>query len=333
MTANQNNGTKVRIAGTASFCPQKVLTNSDLAKTVDTSDDWITQRTGIKERRIADENTFPSDLGAAAAKKVLVETGTNPLDIELILVGTSNPDRLLPTTACYIQEKLGCKNAGAVDMLAACSGFVYAFSSGVQFVRTGRYKKVLVIGTETLSKMTNYQDRTTCVLFGDAAGAALLEPSNGESDILYTELGADGTLADLIIVPAGCTRMPLTKEILDQNLHLIHMKGREVYKFAVIKLEELCKRALEKSNLTISSLSLFIPHQMNIRIIESVAQKMNIPESKVFINIHKYGNTSSASIPVALDEAIRSGKIKRGDTVLMVALGGGLTWGTILIKF
>ncbi len=324
---------RVRLAATGSTSPPKVLSNQDLSKIVDTNDEWITQRTGIKERRISENGVYPSDLGAEAASKVLQESGTNPLDIELILVGTSNPDQLLPTTACFIQEKLGCKNAGAVDMLAACSGFVYALTTGVQFVKSGVHKKVLVIGAETLSKMTNWNDRSSCVLFGDAAGATLLERSTDNSDVLYTELGADGAQGDLIQVPAGCSRMPPTYESIDNALHTIHMKGREVYKFAVNKLEELAHRALEKCNLAISDLSLFIPHQMNLRIIESVTDRMKIPPNKVFINIHKYGNTSSASIPVALDEAIKEGRIKRGDTVLMIALGGGLTWGSVLIRY
>ena len=324
---------KAYIAGTGSYAPSKILTNDDLSKMVDTNDEWIVTRTGIKERRIARDDEASSDLAVIAARNALEMAETNANDIELILVATSTPDRLFPTTACYVQKKLECPGIPAVDMLAACSGFTYALNTGWQYVATGQYKNVLVIGAETLSKIVNYKDRGTCILLGDSAGAVILKESNTSSEILYGKLGADGRYDDMIIQPAGGSAMPVTKERLEKGLNLLQMKGREVYKFAVNKFVELTQDAVKKCNITVDDIKLLIPHQVNLRIIESAAEKLNIPMEKVYVNIQKYGNTSAGSIPVALDEANRSGRIKRGDIIVMVAFGAGLTWGSVAIRW
>ena len=324
---------RVRIAGTGSFVPERVLTNEDLSKMVDTNDQWILERTGIRERRIAANGTSPSDLGAEAARRAMDAAGVTPEEIDLIVTATSCPDRLLPSTACYIQRKVGCFNAGAVDMLAACTGFIYALSNGWRHVATGDYRNVLVVGAETLSRITNYEDRSTCVIFGDAGGAAVLQPSNDGSDILYSKLGADGRLDDLIIVPAGGATEPATADSLAEHRTTIHMKGRETYKFAVKTFVELTRDALERCGWSVDELTLLIPHQVNLRIIESSAQRLGIPLDRILINIQRYGNTSAASVPVALDEAVRTERIKRGDKVIMVAFGGGLTWGSTALIY
>lgn len=324
---------KVKIAGTGSCLPEKILTNDDLSRMVDTNDEWIVRRTGIKQRRIASEKETPSTLGAIAGARAMEVAGVKPEEIELIVVGTSNPDHLFPTTACLIQSHLGLVNAGAFDLLAACSGFLYAFSIGSQYIRTGQYSKILIVGTEVLSRMVNWKDRSTCVLFGDGAGAAVLTRSEDSSDVLYTELGSDGTRGDLIKLPAGGTAMPSTAETIANGMNFIHMEGRQVYEFAVRKLGELSARAIDKAGLSPDDVQWFLPHQMNIRIIESCAQKANIPPEKIIITIDKYGNTSASSIPIALDESIRSGRVKRGDVVVSIALGAGLTWATAVFRY
>lgn len=323
-----NGRVRTRIAGTGSFAPPRILTNEELSRRVDTSDQWIVERTGIRQRCIAAPDVTPSDLGAEAARRALAAAEVAPSAVDLIVTATSLPDRMLPTTACYIQQKVGCVNAGAVDVLAACTGFLYAFSIGWRHVASGDYKNVLVIGSETLSKMTNFDDRTTCVIFGDAAGAALLQPSDGPSDVLYSKLGADGTQDDLIIVPGGGAKDPISTEMLAEKRHLIRMKGRETYKFAVSTMAELTRDALEKCGWKKEELTLLIPHQVNLRIIESAAERIGLPMDRIMVNIERYGNTSAASVPVALDEAARSGRLKRGDKVILVAFGGGLTWGS-----
>lgn len=322
---------KVRVAGTGSCVPDRVVTNAELARSVDTTDEWIVERTGIRERRVAAPGQAPSDLGAVAARRALEAAEVRPEDVDLIVTATSCPDRFLPSTACYIQAKIGAVNAGAVDMLAACTGYMYAFSTGWRHVASGAYRNVLVVGAETLSRITNTTDRSTCVIFGDAAGAALLQPSTDGSDVLYSKLGADGRLDQLIIVPGGGAAEPPTPATLDQRRNTIHMKGRETYKFAVTKMAELTKDALDKCGWTIDELDLLVPHQVNMRIIESSSQRLGLPIEKIVINIDRYGNTSAASVPVALDEAVRGGRIKRGDKIIMVAFGGGLTWGSVAL--
>ncbi len=323
----------VKILGTGSYAPPKTLTNDDISKLVDTNDEWITARTGIKQRHIADEECAASDLAVHAARAALESAGVKPEEIDMIVFATSSPDRVVPASAVYLQKKLGCVNAGAVDNLVACAGFAYAFSNAWALVANGQSKRCLVLGAEVLSKVTNYQDRVTCILFGDAAGAMVLAPSEDESDILYAKMGADGRLENLIIAPAGGTAMMPTADRWESREVYIQMKGREVYKFAVPKFVELIKEALDACKLSLDDLKLIIPHQMNARMIEAVRDRMGIPEEKVFVNIHNYGNTSSASIPVAFDEAVREGRLNRGDLVLLTAMGAGLAWGTIILRW
>jgi 3-oxoacyl-[acyl-carrier-protein] synthase-3 len=324
----------VRIAGTGSNPPSKVLTNEDLSKMVDTSDEWIVQRTGIKERRISAPNECPSDLASAAARKALEAAQVKPEDVDLIVVANTLADRIFPTTSCSVQEKLGCMKAGALDVNAACTGFVYLLNVVWGMVSSGRYKNVLCCGVETLTKMTNYKDRGTCIIFGDGAGAMVLQPSeNPASDILAGELGADGKQGDLIQVPAGGARRPAYTPGVDPSEFTIYMNGKAVYKFAVQKFVDLAERAVAKVGLKLTDIDWLVPHQVNMRIIESACEKLNFPIAKTVINIHKYGNTSAASIPTAFDEAVRDGRIKRGHKVLMVAFGGGLTWGSVLLKY
>ena len=325
---------KVRVAATGSYAPDRVLDNAHFAKIVDTNDAWIIERTGIRERRISAENQNTSDLAAEAGRRALKAAGRNPGDVELIIVATSSPDRVVPGTAAYVQAKMECFNSGAVDHIAACSGYVYALSSGWHYVASGQVKNCLVIGAEQLTRITNYTDRGTCILFGDAAGALLLEPSSeGESDILYSKLGADGRGERFITVPAGGTAMKPTQERIDQKLDTIHMMGREVYKFAITKFVELIKDACAKIGVSPDQIDVLVPHQVNLRIIESAAEKLKIPMDKIVVNIDRYGNTSAASIPLAMDEAARAGRIKRGNLVVTVAFGAGLTWGSVALRW
>jgi 3-oxoacyl-[acyl-carrier-protein] synthase-3 len=324
---------RVKILGTGSYAPPRVITNADLEKLVDTNDQWIVERTGIKQRHAADPGVPTSEIAAIAAQKALEAAKCAPEEIDTIIVATSSPDRIVPPTAVYVQRILGCWNAGCYDLVAACTGFAYGLSSGRAYISSGQSKRCLVIGAEELSKITDYSDRTTCILFGDGAGAVVLGPSDGDSDILYSKMGADGRTADLIITPAGGTDQPLTAESLARKDHFLHMKGREVYKFAVPKFVEIVQTALAATDLKMSEITHFVPHQMNARMIESVAEKLGFPMSKIVINIENYGNTSAASIPIALDEAVRAGRIKRGDVLLMCAMGAGITWGTVVLRW
>lgn len=322
----------VRILGTGSSVPERVLTNHDLEGMVETSDEWITTRTGIKERRIAFPSQTTSELALEASRKALEAAEVRPQEIDCIVVGTVTPDMLFPSTACLIQHALGAKNAFAFDLEAGCTGFVYAMAMVEKFLLAEGRGKALVVGAETLSKIVDWQDRATCVLFGDGAGAAVL--GLGETPgILATCLGADGGGAHLLELPAGCSRMPASIETVNQRLHYIKMSGNEVFKFAVRVVEEASLEVLRKAQKTITEVSLFIPHQANVRIIQSAARRLGISEEKVFVNVERYGNTSSASIPIALDEAQGSGRIKRGDLVLLVGFGAGLTWGAALIQW
>jgi 3-oxoacyl-[acyl-carrier-protein] synthase-3 len=325
---------KVRVAGTGSYAPEKTLTNDWFAKQVDTNDEWITERTGIKERRMSPDDVCTSDLAAEAGRRALKAAGRSPEEVELIICGTSSPDRVVPATSPYIQAKLGAWNAGAVDNLAACSGYVYSLSSAWHYVQAGQVKNCLVIGAEQLTRITNYKDRGTSILFGDAAGAMFIEAhDDGPSDILYSKLGADGRGAPHIIVPAGGTAMMPTAERIAQGLDKIHMAGREVYKFAVSKFVELIEDAAQQCGVKPRDIDLVVPHQVNLRIIESATQRLEIDPKKVMINIDRYGNTSAASIPVAFDEALAAGRIKRGMLVVTVAFGAGLTWGSVAIRW
>jgi len=321
------------IVGTGSFVPDKVLTNLDLEKMVDTSDEWIMTRTGIRERRVVDEKMATSDLAGEAAERALEAAGVSPSEIDLIVVATITPDMSFPSTACLVQDKMGAKKAAAFDISAACSGFIYGLSVVDQFIRNGTYDTVLLIGAETLSKITDWTDRNTCVLLGDGAGAVILRPTEEDKGILSFYLGADGSAGDLLKLPAGGSRQPPTHETIDKRLHYVKMRGNELFKVAVRVLVRAAEEALSRCNLSNEEVSLLIPHQANIRIMQAAAEKEGIPLSKVYINVDKYGNTSSASIAIALDEAVQEGRIKEGDIVVLDAFGGGLTWGACVIKW
>jgi 3-oxoacyl-[acyl-carrier-protein] synthase-3 len=323
------------IAGTGSCIPEKQLTNEDLTKMVDTSDEWITTRTGIKVRHIATENQTTASLATDAAKKALRHADISAQDVELIIVATVTPEMVFPSTACFVQDQLGAKKAWAFDVSAACSGFVYALSIAQHFVISGRYNNILVIGAETLSKITDYKDRKSCILFGDGAGAALVKRGslNGSRGIFYSTSGSDGTGWPSLNCPAYGSRYPADKPLENPAYIYMQINGKEVYQLAVRKIIETVQECMTNCSLSPDDIKLFIPHQMNARIIESVAKRLQLPDEKVFMNIDKYGNTSAASIPIALDECLRQGKIKKGDIVMLVAFGGGLTWGANVIEF
>jgi 3-oxoacyl-[acyl-carrier-protein] synthase III len=321
------------ILGTGSAVPAKVLSNADLEKTLDTSDEWIVQRTGIRQRRISQNGETTASLAVEAGRKALEASGVAAGELDLIVCATVTPDMIFPSVACFVQEALGVKDVPAFDLSAACSGFLYGLATGSAFVEAGRYKKVLVIGADTLSKMCDYTDRGSCILFGDAAGAVVLEPnSHNGRGVLYTVLCADGGGWNYIHVPAGGSRTPNTHATLDAGDNFVKMRGRDVYKFAVEKMQWLLGECLSKCGLTVADVDLLVPHQVNIRIIESAAQKYGFPMEKVFLNIERYGNTSAASIPLALDEAVRSGRAKPGSTIILVAFGAGLTWAGSVVR-
>ncbi len=320
------------IAGTGSHVPERRLTNDDLSKMVDTSDEWITQRTGIKERRIAAVDESSATLGTAAARKAIEAAGIDASDIELIIVATITPEMVFPSTGCFIGAALGIPGVPAFDMSAACSGFIYAMVTGANFIRAGQCKNVLVIGSETLSRIVNYRDRNTCILFGDGSGAVVMQRSTDpKRGLIYSSLHADGNAVDVMKLMPG-SRYPITQDLVANDQQYMQIKGREVYKFAVNSFERLIDEAVTKCELTKEQVKFVIPHQVNMRIIESAMERLEMPMSKAFVNIHKYGNTSAASIPLALDEAWRSGEIKSGDVLIFVAFGGGLTWANAVVR-
>ena len=324
---------KARIIGTGKALPETVLTNADLEKMVETSDDWIKTRTGIEERRIASHEEATSDLAIRAAK-IALENAKIPAEfLDHILVCTCTPDMVFPSVACLVQAAIGAKNAAAMDISAACSGFLYGLATAKSFIESGMSKKILLIGVDTLSKITNWKDRSTCILFGDGAGAAVLSAETGKSGILSVYLASDGTQADILKVPAGGSRTPASVEVLTKKLNTIHMDGPEVYKLAVTKMAEASLKALEMAGKTAKDLRLIIPHQANLRIIDSVAKRLHMNGDTVFVNVKKYGNMSAATTIVALDEAQRSGRIQEGDLVELVAFGAGLTWGASVIQW
>ena len=325
---------KAVIAGTGSYLPKKVLTNKDLEKIVETSDEWITARTGIKERHIVSKEEAASDLGAKAAISALREAKVNASEIELIIVTTVTPDMFFPATACIIQDKIGATNAAAFDLNAACSGFVYGLSVAEQFIKTGVYRRILLIATEAMSRVADYTDRGTCVLLGDGAGAAVIVPAEDDKKgILSSWLAAAGKYGNLLHVPAGGSRMPASHRTVDEHLHYMKMEGPVLFKVAIKSMVEAIKKVLSFLSISPEELALVIPHQANLRIIKAVAKGVNVSLEKFYINVDLCGNMSSASVAVALDEALRKGKIKQGNLVLLVTFGAGLTWGSCIIKF
>lgn len=321
------------IRGMGSALPSRVVTNADFEKTLDTSDEWIRTRSGIRERRLAGEGENTLTLATQAARGAIDNAGMSPADIDMIIVATCTPAYQIPATACFLQHALGCRHVPAFDMAAACSGFVYALVTGTSLMQTGGYKNVLVVGAETMSAFTDFEDRTVCVLLGDAAGAAVIGPADNETSGMYDQsLGADGAGAKLIWVPAGGSAEPASVKTVNERLHYMKMKGRDVYKFAVTKMQETLVAAVERAGIKLDDIKLVVPHQSNLRIIESAAEKLGLRSEQVAVNIDRYGNTSAASIPLALEEAWRAGRIGRGDWVLLAGFGGGLTWGTALLR-
>jgi len=317
-----------KIIATGSYLPTNVVTNQDLEKKVDTTDEWIRTRTGIQRRSIADSEQATSDLGYEAAKKAIERSGIDANEIDLIIVGTCTPDVPTPNVGTIIQEKIGLKNFPAFSIEAACSGFIYAINLANKFILSGDSKCALVIGAETLSRITDWEDRNTCVLFADGAGAAILKPSN-DPGIVHSKLGANGAYSDLLYVPYGTSKRPIKEE---RNDNFLQMRGNEVFKVAVKTLERIAMDSLKEANMTAEDIDWFIPHQANIRIIQAVSKRLNISEDKVVISLTNHGNTSAASIPLALDQSIREGKIKNGDTVLLQSFGAGFTWGTVILE-
>ncbi len=327
------NDRSVGILGIGSYVPETVVTNFDLEKTMDTSDKWIVERTGIRERRIVKKGEATSDLATKAAERALADAGVSAEEIDLIIVGTVTPDMIFPSVACLVQENLKAVNAAAFDLTAVCSGFIYGLVTGSSFIKAGTYKKVLVIGAEALSAITDWTDRNTAIIFGDGAGAVVLGETSPGYGILGVDLGADGTGGDLLKVPAGGSRMPTSAETIMQGSHFIHMDGNEVFKFAIKIMGETVNKALENAKLSAAEVTYLVPHQANLRIIQSAAKRLGLAMDKVVVNVDKYGNTSAASIPIALDEGVKSGRIKNGDVIALVGFGGGLTWGAGIIKW
>ncbi len=323
---------KACIAGIGSYVPARVLTNADLERMVATSDEWIRERTGIRERRIAATGEACSDLAVQAGKRALTAAGLAATDLDMILVATCTGDYPLPATACLVQHQLGATNAAACDLSAACCGFVYALSVADAYVKTGM-RHVLVIGSEVMSAITDWTDRNTYVLFGDGAGAVVVSPSDGERGILSTHLRSDGTLCELIMVPGGGSRTPPSEKVIAERLQFIKMKGNETFKVAVRTLEDIARTTLSANNLRVEDLDLYVPHQANIRILKAVIERLGLPIEKVMLNVDRYGNTSAASIPIALDEAVREGRIKDGSLVMLGAFGAGLTWASAVIRW
>ncbi|HWQ40945.1 MAG TPA: beta-ketoacyl-ACP synthase III [Desulfosporosinus sp.] len=323
----------VGITGTGSYLPENVLTNADLEKFVDTNDEWITSRTGIRKRHIAPKDMPVSELCYQAGLRAIEDAQITPEEIGLIIVATMTPDYAFPATACLVADRLGAKNAAAFDLEAACTGFIFAVATASQFVATGMYKTVLVIGGDMLSKILNWEDRSTCILFGDGAGAAVLQPVREGYGFLSFELGSDGSGGKLLSQPAGGSKCPASLETVEKNLHTLQMEGREVYKFAVRIMGEVSVKVLEKAGVMIDDVDLFVPHQANTRIVDAAVKRLGISPDKVVVNLDKYGNMSAASIPVALDEVVKAGRLSEGDTIVMVGFGAGLTWGACVLKW
>ena len=319
--------------GVGAYAPERILTNRELEQMVQTSDAWIVERTGVRERRIAGADEVTSDLAAHAARQALARAGVQPEEIDLIICATTSPDMLFPSTAIFCQQKIGARRAAAFDLFATCSGSLYSLSVATQYIRSGQAQTVLAVGAEILSRITDFTDRGTCIILADGAGAAVLCPSTDASEILDIQLGSDGQYWDYLYCASGGTKHPISHETVDQKLHYIKMKGNEVFKVAVRTLEDVTAGLLEKHGIVTRDIDLFIPHQANLRIIQAAAKRLGMPMDKVFVNIDRYGNTGAASIFIALEEAAAQGRLKRGDLVLMAAFGGGFTWGAGLLRW
>jgi 3-oxoacyl-[acyl-carrier-protein] synthase-3 len=324
---------RARIVGTGHSYPEGILTNADLEKIVETSDDWITTRTGIKQRRKAGPGEYTSMFAVKAAKQAIERAGLEPTDIDFLLCATVSPDQILPSTGCIIQAELGAHKAAAMDIVAACSGFLYGLTLADTMIRTGQSKNALVIGAEVLTQYVDYSDRQTCVLFGDGAGAAVLSASNGDRGILAARIRSDGRYEEQLFSPGGGTRRPPSAETLAAGDHFFKMKGNELFKVAVRSMADISKEVLQEAGLTADDVKLFIPHQANQRITDAVANKLNVESDRVYSNIAMHGNTSSASIPIGLDECVEAGRISEGDLVLLASFGGGVTWGGVLMRW
>ncbi|MHB8619618.1 MAG: beta-ketoacyl-ACP synthase III [Chloroflexota bacterium] len=321
-----------QVVGWGTYVPERILSNADLERMVETSDEWITTRSGIKERRIAGPGESTSTLGIRAAEKALASAGIRGSDVDLVISASATPDYLFPAVACLIQDAIGAK-CGAFDLEAGCSSFVYGLAVGSQMIAAGAYENVLVVGAETLSRFMDYTDRGTCVLFGDGAGAVVLRACQKPYGVTAFELGADGAGCDLIMLPAGGSAKPASHETVDAGDHFVHMSGNQVFKFATLTLGACAERVATKAGWRLDEIDLFIPHQANVRIIEAAARRLEMPMDKVFVNVEKYGNTSSASVPLAMVEAIEAGRVHKGDNIVMVAFGVGLTWAGVAMKW
>ncbi|MBX2995999.1 MAG: ketoacyl-ACP synthase III [Bdellovibrionaceae bacterium] len=326
---------RTRIAGTGSYLPEKVLTNKDLETMVDTNDQWIQERTGIQRRHIAADGEFTTDLALKATMKALEASGKTPQDLELIIFCTVTGDQVMPSSACVLQDKLGCKTIPAFDLSAACSGFIYGLSVADQFIRSGMYKTILVVGAEVIHRFVNYKDRETCILFGDAAGAFIVEraPENDPNIVFSSHLRAEGSLGDLFVLPAGGSKIPFRQEVLDNGDQWLRMKGREIFKNAVRTMSSVCSEALQTNGASVADVAWLVPHQANWRIMEAVADHFEFPKDKVVSIVHEMGNTSAATVPVAFDTAVRDGRIQRGQMILLTAFGAGLTSGSCLLRY
>ena len=326
-------GRPCSIVGVGSYVPSRVLANPELERMVDTSDQWIITRTGIRERRVASPEEATSDLAAQAARRALAHAGVSPEQVDLLITATVTPDMLFPSTSCLVQEKIGASRAAAFDLEAACSGFIYALEVGQQFIMSQTYDTVLVIGAEKLTSIVDWTDRNTCVLFGDGAGAAVLQHRPGSHGLLTVCMGADGSKGNVLCVPAGGSRLPASYETVEKRLHFVQQEGGSVFKFAVKNTEEICRRILEKNGLTGADVDLFVSHQANRRIIDSAADRLGMDPAKVVINIERFGNTTAATIPLALQDAISDGRLKKGDLVLLASVGAGFTVGSVLLRW